>query len=188
MEITARPRRRGWLRVVKVALVVACVVSAVMLVPAALGYSTHVVGDDAMAGSFSRGALVLDEPVPLGQLSAGDVVTLTSPDGELVVRRVLAVDDAGVRTGGDATGADPWVVPEATTDRVALTVPVLGWPLLAVDSVSVPPWAPAGVAVGLAALLLALRRTGRGHDESRPAALSTLSEPVRVVHPTPPAG
>jgi hypothetical protein len=80
------------------------------------------------------------------------------------------------------------VVPEATADRVALTVPVLGWPLLAVDSVSVPPWAPAGVAVGLASLLFALRRTGRGHDERPPAALSAPSEPVRVVHPTPPAG
>jgi signal peptidase len=188
MEITARPRRRGWARALKVALVTACVASAAMLVPAALGYSTHVVGDDAMAGGFPRGALVLDEPLPLGQLAAGDVVTLTSPDGEIVVRRVISVDEQGVRTGGDAAGADPWVVPEATTDRVVLAVPALGWPLLAVGSMSVPPWAPAGVAVGLAAVLVGLRRSGRGHDERRSAVLRAVPEPLSVVHPTPPVG
>jgi signal peptidase len=185
MEITARPRRRGRVRALRVALVTACAASAAMLVPAALGYSTHVVGDDAMAGGFPRGSLVLDEPLPLGRLAAGDVVTLTSPDGELVVRRVVSVDDRGVRTGGDATGADPWVVPEATTDRVVLAVPALGWPVLAVDSVSVPPWAPAGATVALAALLVGLRRSGRGHGERPPVAPPTVPEPLSVVQPTP---
>lgn len=188
MEITARPRRRGWVRALRVAVATACVACALMLVPPALGYGTHVVGDDAMAGAFPKGALVFDERLPLGQLAAGDVVTLTSPDGDLVVRRVLAVDDRGIRTGGDAAGADPWVLTETTADRVALAVPVLGWPLLAVDSMSVPPWAPAGVAVGLAVLLVGLRRAGRGRDDRPPTVRATLPEALPVPHPTPPAG
>lgn len=188
MEITARPRRRGWLRALRVAVATACVACAVMLVPPALGYGTHVVGDEAMAGGFSKGSLVFDEQVPLGQLAAGDVVTLTSPDGDLVVRRVLSVGDRGVRTGGDPAGADPWIVTETTTERVAFAVPALGWPLLAVDSMSVPPWAPAGVAVGLAVLLVGLRRAGRGRDEGPATVLPVVPEALPVPHPTPPAG
>lgn len=188
MEITARPRRRGWVRALRVAVASACVACAVMLVPPALGYGTHVVGDDAMAGDFPKGALVFDEQLPLGQLAAGDVVTLTSPDGDLVVRRVLSVDDRGVRTGGDAAGADPWVVPGPATDRVAFAVPVLGWPLLAVDAMSVPPWAPAGVAVGLAVLLVGLRRAGRGRDVGPSTVRTTLPEARPVPHPAPPVG
>lgn len=196
MEITARPRRRGWVRALKVAIATACAASVALLVPAALGYSTHVVGDDAMAGGFPRGALVFDEQLAAGQLSVGDVVTLTPPGGELVVRRVLSVDDDGLRTGGDLTGEDPWVVPEAAASRVAFTVPGLGWPLLAVDSMSVPPWAPAGVAVGLVALLVGLRRGGRGHGTSdgRSGGVSARTvvavrvDGVPAARSTPPAG
>lgn len=188
MEITARPRRRGWVRALKVALATACVASVAMLVPAALGYSTHVVGDGAMDGGFPRGSLVFDEHLSAGQLSVGDVVTVTPPGGELVVRRVLSIGDDGIHTAGDATGEDPWVVPEAAAARVAFTVPALGWPLLAVDSMSVPPWAPAGVALGLAALLVGLRRTGRGAAERLPAVVAPRVEGVPAARPVPPAG
>lgn len=188
MEITARPRRRGWVRALKAVLTTACVVSVVLLVPAALGYSTHVVADGAMAGGFPRGSLVFDEQLSSGQLGVGDVVTLTSPGGELVVRRVLSVAEEGLHTGGDTTGQDPWVVPEAAASRVAFTVPVLGWPLVAVDSLSVPPWAPAGAAIGLAAVLVGLRRSGRRGDGGAPVIVPVRVEGVPAVRPTPPAG
>ena len=184
MEITARPRRRGWLRALRVVVGVAAVV---MLVPPALGYGTHVVSDDAMDGGYPRGSLVFDEQLSSGQLAVGDVVTLTPPGGDLVVRRVASVDDEGVRTSGDATGADPWVVPESRADRVAFTVPYLGWPLLAIHSMSVPPWAPAAVALGMAVVLVGLRRSGRGGGGA-PALRSVTVEGVSAVRPTPPAG
>jgi signal peptidase I len=173
MEITARPRRRGWWRALRVLVTVAAVASVLLLVPAALGFSTHVVGDDAMAGTYSRGALVFDEQVQMGELEAGDVVTFTPPGAtDPVTRRVTGVSDGMVRTRGDASDTpDPWRVPEVSTDRVAFSVPWLGWPLLAVDSLSVAPWAPAGVALGTAGLLVLLRRTSRGTVEDSETAL-----------------
>ena len=187
MEITARPRRRGWVRALKAVLATACVASVVMLVPPALGYGTHVVGDRAMAQTHPRGSLVLDEQVAAGQLAVGDVVTLTPPGGgDLVVRRVVAIDDEGVHTAGDVSGADPWVVPEADTERVALAVPALGWPLVAIDSMSLPPWAPAGAAIGLAALLFGLRRAGRPEPDGVPPGVATGVEGVAAPQPTPP--
>lgn len=189
MEITARPRRRGWLRAVRVALVTVCLASVVMLVPAALGYGTHAVGDDAMDATYPRGSLVLDEQLAGGGLAVGDVVTLVPPGGgDLVVRRVAAIDDEGVHTAGDTTGADPWVVPETATERVALGLPALGWPLLAVDAVSLPPWAPAGVAIGLVVLLVGIRRSGRGEaDDAAPVVAARLGS-VAAGQPTGPVG
>lgn len=181
------------MRALKAVLATTCVASVALLVPPALGYGIHVVADQAMAETHPRGSLVLDEQVARGQLAVGDVVTLTPPGGgDLVVRRVVAIDAAGVRTAGDASGADPWVVPEAATERVALAVPVLGWPLVAIDSMSLPPWAPAGVAVGIAALLFGLRRTGRGETGSVPPVVAPGvrggADAVAAVQPTPPAG
>jgi hypothetical protein len=187
VEITARPLRRRWVRSLRVVLATACVASVVMLVPPALGYGTHVVGDQAMAETIPRGSLVLDEQVGAGQLAVGDVVTLTPPGSDdLVVRRVGAIDDEGVHTAGDSSGADPWVVPEAATERVALAVPVLGWPLLAVDSMSLPPWAPAGLAVGLTVLLFVLRRAGRGEDVKAPPVVAPSVKGVVAAQPTRP--
>lgn len=187
MEITARPRRRGWVRALKAVLATACVASVVMLVPPALGYGTHVVGDRAMAETHPRGSLVLDEQVAAGQLAVGDVVTLTPPGGaDLVVRRVVAIDDEGVHTAGDTSGADPWVVSEAAIERVALTVPALGWPLVAIDSMSLPPWVPAGVAIGLAALLFGLRRAGRKESDGGSPVVAASVDGMAAPQPTPP--
>ncbi|GAA1476411.1 hypothetical protein GCM10009623_08570 [Nocardioides aestuarii] len=177
------------MRALKAVLAAVCLASVALLVPAALGYGIHVVGDGAMDGTLSRGSLVLDEQVPRGELAVGDVVTLTPPGAaDLVVRRVVAIDDEGVRTTGDATGGDPWVVPETGTERVALTVPALGWPLLALHSMSLPPWAPAGVAIGLAVLLVGLRRAGRGDDDGVPAVAAAAVQGVPARQPTPPVG
>lgn len=173
MEITAKPRRRGRRRAVRVLLATVAAASVVLLLPPALGFSTHVVGDDAMAGTHARGSVVFDEDVPMGQLEVGDVVAFTVPGGEdFVTRRVVAIVDDGVQTRGDASGApDPWLVPPAELDRVAFALPLVGWPLVAVDSLSVPPWTPAALLLGLAGLLVVLRRaTHRAADpEPEPA-------------------
>ena len=75
MEITARPRRRGLWRALRGVLVVGALLCVALLIPAAVGLQTHVVGDEAMAGTHSRGSLVFDERVTLGQVVVGDVVT-----------------------------------------------------------------------------------------------------------------
>lgn len=187
MEITTRPRRRGLWRAVRALVVVAALVCVALLVPPALGLQTHVVGDDALASTHGRGDLVFDEPVPMGRLAVGDVVTLTEPGTDtLVTRRVFAIDDDGMQTRGDAAGSvDPWRVPPATVERVVFSLPLLGYPLLAIDAMSVPPWAPGALVVVLAIVLLLLRRTSR---PSGAAFEGGLSEPVPRAPSTPPPG
>lgn len=187
MEITTRPRRRGLGRVVRGAVVAVSLVCVALLVPPALGLQTHVVGDDALAGTHARGSLVLDEPVPMGRLAVGDVVTFREPGGEgLVTRRVAAIAEDGVRTRGDAAGSlDPWLVRPGALERVVFSVPLAGYPLLAVDAMSVPPWAPAALVVALAVVLVLLRRTSR---TARRAAEVALPEPVSPAPSPPPLG
>jgi len=187
MEITAKPRRPRRRRALRLLVVTAAVVSMALLLPPALGLGAHVVPDDAMAGTHARGSLVFDEQVPLGQLEVGDVVTFRVPDGgERVTRRVVSIGDDGVRTRGDAVAAaDPWRVAPADVERVAFALPLLGWPLVVAGSVPLPPWTPAGLVLGLAGLLVLLRRVpaaaGDDHAESLP-------EPVRAVPGAPPVG
>ncbi|MEJ7796519.1 MAG: hypothetical protein WKF50_13270 [Nocardioides sp.] len=168
MEITARPRRRGWLRAVRALVGAGALLAVALLIPLALGYQTHVVDDHAMAGTHARGSLVFDEQVSQRQLEVGDVVTFVPPgaapaDGT-VTRRIVAIDDAAFQTRGDAAAAvDPWRVPLADGDleRVAFSLPWAGYPVIAVDSLAIPPWALAALALGLAAVLVVLRRNSR---------------------------
>lgn len=188
MEITAKPRRRGRRRALRVLLAAAVVAAVALLLPAALGFSTHVVGDDSMAGTHSRGALAFDQHVPMGQLVVGDVVTFVAPGGEeLLTRRVVAIGDGDLQTRADAAAAvDPWRVSQADVDRVAFSVPFLGWPAVAVDSLSVPSWAPAALALGLAGLLVLVRRTSRRAGRARSQA--ALPERVTAAPGAPPTG
>lgn len=178
MEITAKPRRRGRRRAVRLLLAAVAVASVVLLLPPALGLSAHVVADDAMAGTHTRGSVVLDEPVPLGQLAVGDVITFSEPGGEgFVTRRVAAISEEGVQTRGDAGGApDPWLVAPDSLERVRFELPLLGWPVIAVDALSVPPWTPAALLLGLALLLVLLRRTT--HRTADPELQAALPEGV----------
>jgi signal peptidase len=188
VEITAKPRRRGRRRAVRLLLAAVAVASVVLLLPPALGLSAHVVADEAMAGTHTRGSVVLDEPVPMGQLAVGDVVTFTEPGGEgFVTRRVVAISEDGVQTRGDAGGApDPWRVSPDAVERVRFEVPLLGWPVIVVDALSVPPWTPAALLLGLALLLVLLRRTTRRTPDPEPRA--ALPEGVPAAQGGPPAG
>lgn len=182
MEITARPRRRGLLPVARVALLAVAIASVALLVPPALGLATHVVGDDAAAGAHSRGTLVFDEQVVGGRLAVGDVASLAAPGGDgVVTRAVVSVDDGVVRTRGDADGVvDPWRVGTVDVERVVFSLPLLGHPLLLVDAVSLPPWAPGGVLLAVAGLLLLLRRGRGGPGSTAPRlAVGEVTTPAR---------
>ena len=184
MEITTKPSRRGWLRVARVVFVVGAMWVVALLIPPALGLQTHVVDDHAMTGTHSRGSLVFDEQIVPAQLAVGDVITFVPPDADVgdgpVTRRVAAIGDTHFSTRGDATDQpDPWRVPLSNSDleRVAFSLPWVGYPIVLLGAVTVPPWAPAALAIGLVAVLLVLRRGSRATAESEPAALEVAVRP-----------
>lgn len=172
MEITAKPRRRGWLRVLRAVVVVAAMWGVALLIPPALGMQTHVMDDGAMAGSHARGSLVFVERIAPMQLAVGDVVTFVPPDTEpgaepgagTVTRRVVAIGNTHVSTRGDALGAaDPWLVPLAGGDlsRVAFSVPWVGYPMILLGAVTISPWTLAALTAVVAAVLVLVRRGSR---------------------------
>ena len=183
MEITAKPRRRGRIRALRGVLGAGAVLVVALLIPPALGFQTHVVADDAMAGTHARGSLVIDEQVSQRQLEVGDVVTFVPPGDDpadgTVTRRIVAIDGAAFRTRGDAAAAaDPWQVPLSGGDleRVVFAVPWAGYPVIALGAISAPPWAPAVPAVGLATMVVVLRRGSRPIAE--PESVDTESDPA----------
>lgn len=166
MEITPQPRRRGRTRASRAALAAGAVLLTALLIPPAMGLSTHVASDGAMGGTHAQGALVFDKDVSWMRLDVGDVVSVVppdaDPDGGTVVRRIVAIEDDVIRTGSDTTGAtDPWRLPltDAGVSRVEFAVPWAGWPVLLLTALSIPPWAPALVL--LLALGVLLRRSAR---------------------------
>ena len=175
MEITAKPRRRGRLRAFRAVVGVGALLVVALLIPPALGFQAHVVPDDAMAGTLARGSLVFDEQVSQSQLEVGDVVTFVPPGADpadgTVTRRIIAIDDAAFQTRGDAEMADdPWRVRLASGDleRVVLSVPWAGYPVIALASLGLPPWTPALLALGLVVLLVMRRRGARPVAETEP--------------------
>ena len=176
MEITTKPSPRGWLRVVRVVIVVGALWGVVLLIPPALGLQTHVVDDRAMAGTHPRGSLLFEEQVAPSQLAVGDVVSFVPPGAdpgdEAVTRRVAAINDTHFSTRADAAAeVDPWLVPlsDGGLERVAFSLPWLGYPVVLLGAVTVSPWAPAALVIGLGAVLLILRRGSRAAVEGEPA-------------------
>ena len=113
--------------------------SALMLGPAALGYHRYVILTGSMTGTYDRGSIVFDKPVPTTSLKVGDPITYAPPPGtsnhDLVTHRIYAIrqdsDGARVyRTKGDFNrDPDPWRfrLAAATQDRVAFHVPYVGF-------------------------------------------------------------
>jgi signal peptidase len=66
------------LNIVFVAMI-GCVV--VMLGPALAGYTREVILTGSMTGTYNRGSIVYDKPVPTASLKVGDVITYTPPPG-----------------------------------------------------------------------------------------------------------
>jgi signal peptidase I len=122
------------------ALNVVLVVAVLLLVflaigPRVLPYRTVTMLTGSMGSTVPSGALVVDTPLPVGQLRTGDVITFHAPvDGQPVVtHRVVDVERRDgrtfVRTRGDAnTCADPWLaeVHGDTVWKVRAVIPHLG--------------------------------------------------------------
>jgi hypothetical protein len=49
--------------------------AGLMLVPAALGFHRYIILTGSMTGTYDRGSIVYDLPVPVSQLKVGDPIT-----------------------------------------------------------------------------------------------------------------
>lgn len=128
-----------------------------LILPVALGMSGHTVSDDAMSGSLPEGSLVFTKPVPVADLVVGDLITFQPPNssgvGEVVTRRISAIEGAALTTARDVDGAvDPWTLRPVgmTQARVVLDVPLVGF------AAELAPGSSTAWIVGIPLLMLAL--------------------------------
>jgi signal peptidase I len=102
------------------------------VLPPAFGLSHHTVTDDAMGGTMERGSLVFAKSLPVADLEIGDVVIYPHPkeSGELITRRIAAIEAGVIWTRSDSTGAlDPWTLTldQATQARAVAAIPYAGY-------------------------------------------------------------
>jgi signal peptidase I len=133
-------------RVVSTLLVAAGLLfGAILALPALMGWQRYVIVSGSMTGTYDRGSLVLDEIVPVADLTVGDVITYRPPAGSgpdgLVTHRIAAITTGKAgervfRTKGDANrSADPWTFSLAKGEqaRVTLGVPYVGFAVAALS-------------------------------------------------------
>jgi hypothetical protein len=168
MEIATRPRSHRWQRLAARLSGLTVLIALLLLLPASLGLTQHVVSDGSMGGNLSRGALTFERPVrSADQLRVGDVITFPQPGdpgGAKVTRRIISIEGSRVVTRGDAMDdADPWVLDaDALESSLAVfAVPLAGYPQLVVPWLT---WAVLAAFLAMAALasaVLARRQSAR---------------------------
>jgi signal peptidase len=124
--------------VIRTAAVAALVVlSALMLVPAALGFHRYVITGGSMGTALPRGSIAYERLVPVGRLRVGDVITYRPPDrAGRVTHRIVAIAPGGLSTKGDANAtADPWRfrLSGRAQAAVAFHVPLVGYAFAALS-------------------------------------------------------
>jgi signal peptidase len=112
-----------------------------LFVPLTLGMHHYVILTGSMTGTYDRGSIVFDRPVPTDRLRVGDAITYNPPPGlsehSRITHRIFRVtrDHDGLRTfqtKGDAnTAPDSWKFQLAlpTQDKVVFHVPYAGFVL-----------------------------------------------------------
>ena len=90
-------------------------------------YEAQVVRSESMKPSLNMGDVVIVGPVK-GQIKPGDIISYER-GGELVIHRVIEVEDRNLQTKGDAVeDPDPWEVSLADVEGVfVFKVPYLGF-------------------------------------------------------------
>jgi signal peptidase len=111
----------------------------ILLVPPILGYQRFIILTGSMTGTYNRGSIVYDKPVPTASLRVGDPITYNPPPGFTSQGRVshriyrITIGKDGVRTyqtKGDANKhPDIWhfTLPRPTQDEVKFDVPEIGY-------------------------------------------------------------
>ncbi len=166
----------------------AVALAALMLIPAAIGFQRYVITGGSMTGTYDRGSLVFDRPVPTAQLREGDVITFRPPlsagiaSRGLVTHRIAAITrnrggERVFRTKGDAnTTADPYAftLQRATQARVAFHVPFIGFVFAALSERTVRM-----LVIGLPALLIGFAvAAGVWRDAGREARRTRADAPT----------
>lgn len=180
-----RPASRVLNAVTNLLLVLVTLAGAAYLVPGLLGYERYVITGGSMSGTFEKGALVLERPVPVADLAVGDVVTYVPPPSSgvttLVTHRIAEVStsatgDRVLRTKGDANAdVDPWTfsLTAPTQPVVEVAVPHVGWALIALADRQVRL-----LVVGVPAGLIALYSLGQLAVALRPARRGIRLDPT----------
>jgi signal peptidase len=172
--------------------------AAAMLLPAAFGYQRYVITGGSMQGTYDRGSIVFDKPVPVSDLKVGDVVTYTPPASTgvrgLITHRIISVtndakDGVSYRTKGDANPeADPWKfqLDQPTQARVAFAIPYVGFGIAALSMLPVRM-----LIIGAPALLIAFALMARlwrqAGEEARARREATFAQQAAAA-PPPPGG
>jgi len=139
--------KRGLRRVLDLALVllVAAALAGVFFgrILPMLGPTTLVVRGPSMAPAIPIGALVVTTPVEAAALAVGDVVSIrVGPELVVFTHRIVRVvprqGETWIETKGDANDtSDPALIPASSVvGRVSLTVPVLGYLVVLLSSLS----------------------------------------------------
>ena len=105
-----------------------------------------VIRSDSMAPAIDRGDLAIARTQSAGDVSVGDIVSLTNRDGDRVTHRVVTADPFGssiqFTLKGDANAVpDAEVYNETSVDKVIWSAPKVGYPM----SVAI---GPVGVLIG----------------------------------------
>lgn len=111
----------------------------IMLVPALLGFQRYVILTGSMTGTYDRGSIVFDRPIPTADLKVGDPITYSPPPGFTSQARVThriwwigrgANGERVYRTKGDANKhPDVWkfTLNQSMQNVVVFHVPDVGY-------------------------------------------------------------
>ncbi|MBS4753084.1 signal peptidase I [Nocardioides sp. zg-ZUI104] len=162
-------------------LLVLVLIPLAYIVPSAFGYERYVITGGSMSGTFEKGSLVFEEPVPVEELAVGDIITyLPPPDSgvqTLVTHRIVEMgsDENGRQvliTQGDANpDPDPWKfsLTADTQPVVRAAVPHVGWVLIAMADREIR-MLSIGIPAGLIALMSLVELLGALRPSIRAAA------------------
>lgn len=181
------PLRKAGAIATTLAAIATFLLAGVVLLPGLLGLERYVITGGSMSGTFERGAVVLAQVVPVGDLAVGDIITYMPPSdsgiNELVTHRIESITASATGpvfvTHGDANAsADSWSfqLSAPTQARVEVAVPHVGWAFIALADKDLRM-----LIIGLPAALIALMsvvEVTRVLSEPRKPAVQHMPLPV----------
>ncbi|MBA4607218.1 signal peptidase I [Aeromicrobium sp. Marseille-Q0843] len=175
-------------------LLVVTVASVAYIAPSLFGFERYVITGGSMSGTFEKGSIAFERPVPVADLAVGDVITYLPPADSgvstLVTHRITQIEpgESGARlftTQGDANpDPDPWEFSllSGTQPVVEQTVPYVGYAFMALadrETRMLVTGVPAGL-IALIALVDLGRALRRPEDDDAPAPLTpTAGAPAK---------
>lgn len=174
--------RRTLVYLVQVAVAGAAVaMSAVLVVPKAMGWQGVIVLTGSMEPALRTGGVAFVDRVPPERIGTGDLLTFTRPGSrQQVTHRVIEVlsstDGPRFRTKGDANDiADSWTVtPGQVVGKVRFALPHLG----GVARTLVTNRSAVGIAMGIPALFLLVDDIRRWRGRRQPIPVLPPGLPV----------